>query len=234
MVIRLSAAGRDDFVVLEHGASLGGTWRDNTIPAAPATSPRTSTRFRSRRTPDWTRTYSRAARDRGLPPAASRTTSTSAPSIRLRYGGHRRGLGRAHQRWTGRSPTGGGCAPACSRGPPARPATRDADIEGPSASRVQLFDSAEWDHDYDLNGKRVAVIGTGASALQFVPAIAPDVAHLHVFQRTAPWICPRSTARSAPASAGSTAASRCSSCSSAAASTPAVEPPCSASPSGRG
>ena len=53
------------------------------------------------------------------------------------------------------------------------------------------FHSAEWDHDYDLNGKRVAVIGTGASAIQFVPEIAKQVEHLTVFQRTAPYLLPR-------------------------------------------
>ena len=49
-----------------------------------------------------------------------------------------------------------------------------------------------WDHCVDLRGKRVASIGTGASAIQYVPAIAPDVEHLHVFQRTPPWIMPHS------------------------------------------
>ncbi len=58
------------------------------------------------------------------------------------------------------------------------------DFEGPA------FHSAQWDHDYDLTGKRVAVIGTGASAIQFVPRIQPDVAELHLFQRTPPWVLP--------------------------------------------
>ena len=55
----------------------------------------------------------------------------------------------------------------------------------------RAFHSAQWDHDYDLSGKRVAVIGTGASAIQFVPQIAARTKHLTVFQRTAPWILPR-------------------------------------------
>jgi cation diffusion facilitator CzcD-associated flavoprotein CzcO len=66
----------------------------------------------------------------------------------------------------------------------------------PKLPRAESFDgvsfhSARWRHDYDLTGKRVAVIGTGASAIQFVLQIAPDVAQLHVFQRTAPWILPK-------------------------------------------
>ena len=55
-----------------------------------------------------------------------------------------------------------------------------------------MFHSAEWDHDHDLTGERVAVIGTGASAIQFVPQIADRVGQMHVFQRTAPWILPHS------------------------------------------
>ena len=55
----------------------------------------------------------------------------------------------------------------------------------------ELFHSAQWNHDADLAGKRVAVIGTGASAIQLVPAIADTVAHIDVYQRTAPWLLPR-------------------------------------------
>jgi cation diffusion facilitator CzcD-associated flavoprotein CzcO len=55
----------------------------------------------------------------------------------------------------------------------------------------EVFHSALWNHDYDLTGKRVAVIGTGASAVQFVPQIQPQVADLHLFQRTAHWVLPK-------------------------------------------
>ena len=64
-------------------------------------------------------------------------------------------------------------------------------LEGMDSFAGKSFHSARWDHDYDLRGKRVAVIGTGASAIQFVPRIAADVAQLHLFQRTPPWILPR-------------------------------------------
>ncbi len=57
--------------------------------------------------------------------------------------------------------------------------------------RVRHFTPARWDHDYDLTGKRVAVIGTGASAIQFVPEIAKQVAHLDVYQRSAPYVIPK-------------------------------------------
>jgi 4-hydroxyacetophenone monooxygenase len=67
---------------------------------------------------------------------------------------------------------------------------RFPDIEGRDSFAGPAFHSAEWRHDVDLKGKRVAVIGTGASSYQFVPEIAPDVAHLTVFQRNPPWGLP--------------------------------------------
>jgi cation diffusion facilitator CzcD-associated flavoprotein CzcO len=68
---------------------------------------------------------------------------------------------------------------------------RDPDIPGVETFQGAKFHSARWDHDHDLSGERVAVIGTGASAIQFVPAIQPEVGRLHLFQRTPPWVIPR-------------------------------------------
>ncbi len=65
------------------------------------------------------------------------------------------------------------------------------DIDGIDSFQGEIFHSAQWDHDYDLTGKRVAVIGTGASAIQIVPEVAKQVAHLDVYQRTAPYVIPR-------------------------------------------
>jgi cation diffusion facilitator CzcD-associated flavoprotein CzcO len=64
-------------------------------------------------------------------------------------------------------------------------------IEGIESFRGEAFHSAQWDDHYDLQGKRVAVVGTGASAIQFVPRIAKQVKQLHLFQRTAPWVLPK-------------------------------------------
>jgi hypothetical protein len=72
---------------------------------------------------------------------------------------------------------------------------RIPDLEGLDAFEGAVFHSARWDHDHDLSGERVAAIGTGASAIQFVPAIQPEVAALHVFQRTAPWVVPHTNRR---------------------------------------
>jgi cation diffusion facilitator CzcD-associated flavoprotein CzcO len=69
------------------------------------------------------------------------------------------------------------------------------DIPGLDSFEGKVFHSARWDHDHDLTGERVGVIGTGASAIQFVPKVQPDVAHLKVFQRTPPWVLPRTDRR---------------------------------------
>jgi cation diffusion facilitator CzcD-associated flavoprotein CzcO len=76
------------------------------------------------------------------------------------------------------------------------------DIAGRETFEGRLFHSAEWDHEYELAGKRVAVIGTGASAIQFVPEIAREVEKLQVFQRTPPWIAPKADGKISPARQG--------------------------------
>lgn len=74
-------------------------------------------------------------------------------------------------------------------GPFDQPVTRSC----PRLDRFEgaTFHSARWNHDHDLTGRDVAVIGTGTAAIRFVPAIAPTVARLHLFQRTPPWVLPR-------------------------------------------
>ncbi|MDF7805793.1 flavin-containing monooxygenase, partial [Acinetobacter baumannii] len=64
-------------------------------------------------------------------------------------------------------------------------------LEGLDTFTGEMFHSAKWNHDYELTGKRIAVIGTGASAIQFVPQIQPKAKELFVFQRTAPWVLPK-------------------------------------------
>jgi cation diffusion facilitator CzcD-associated flavoprotein CzcO len=76
----------------------------------------------------------------------------------------------------------------CGQGPLSEP--RLPDVPGLDSFQGTTFHSANWDHDHDLDGERVAVVGTGASAIQFVPEIQPRVAQLHVFQRTPPWVVP--------------------------------------------
>ena len=75
------------------------------------------------------------------------------------------------------------------------------DIDGLDEFEGEIFHSARWNHDFDLTGKRVAVIGTGASAIQIIPELAKTVRQLDVYQRTAPWVLPVSTATTRPQNA---------------------------------
>ncbi len=169
-------------------AGSGGT---TPIRAPPATSPRTSTRSRSSRTRSWSRRYSpqpeildyleRCVRKYGLRPTCAweprspGRTSTRAPGA----GGSRRTTGT----WSRRM--------SSSRPRPAQPARRSRASRARSASRAPIFHTARWDHDVELEGKRVAVIGTGASTIQVVPAIAGRVGQLDVYQRSAPYVIPK-------------------------------------------
>ena len=189
--IRLDRAGFDDFLVIERGADVGGTWRDNTYPGAACDVPSHLYSFSFAPNPAWTRTYSaqpeiqaylrRTAEQSGtldrhvfgcemlsarwLPDAAEWAVSTSCGSIRCSV------------LVTG---FGGLCEPKLP------------DIKGIDTFAGPLVHTARWNPDLDLAGRRVAVIGTGASAIQLIPEIAPTVAHLDVYQRTAPWVLPRS------------------------------------------
>jgi cation diffusion facilitator CzcD-associated flavoprotein CzcO len=191
MAIRLQEAGIEDFVILERAGDVGGTWEANTYPGCQCDVPSHLYSFSSEPNPSWTRTYSRQ------------------PEIwaYLRSVAERHGLGehlRLHHELTGATwdserqvwhvETSGGDWTATllvdATGPLSHPAVPK--IRGLRRFEGKVFHSAEWDHEHDLTGERVAVLGTGASAIQFVPRIQPKVGALHVFQRTAPWILPHS------------------------------------------
>jgi cation diffusion facilitator CzcD-associated flavoprotein CzcO len=187
MAAALRRAGREDFVVLEKAAELGGTWRDNTYPGCACDIPSHLYSFSFARNPDWTRAYSaqpeilaylrRVADERDL----RRHIRFGAEVTAARFDGG------SWQVSTADGAGYNGRALVLAMGPLHRPAYPDL----PGRFEGVAFHSARWDHGYDLRGRRVAVIGTGASAIQFVPQIAPLVDRLYVFQRTAPWLLPR-------------------------------------------
>ncbi|HYZ29115.1 MAG TPA: NAD(P)/FAD-dependent oxidoreductase [Thermoleophilaceae bacterium] len=190
IAVELKRSGRDDFVVLERASDVAGTWRDNTYPGCACDVPSHLYSFGFAPNPDWSSTFSpqaeiyayirRVAEEQGLMP-------------HIRFGIE---VEDAHwddvaQEWRLGTSRGEIAAKALvsAAGPLSEPAIPD--IPGLSGFKGTIFHSATWDHDHDLTGERVAVIGTGASAIQFVPQIQPKVAQLHVFQRTPPWIMPR-------------------------------------------
>jgi len=189
MAIRLKQSGREDFVILERASDLGGTWRDNTYPGCQCDVESNLYSYSFAPSPTWSRTYA---------PQAEIWEYLRACAERFGLGEHIRyqhevqsaAWDESAARWrieTTRGPFSADVLVAAV-GPlsePSIPAIPGLDeFPGPH------FHSAAWNHDVDLTGKRVAVIGTGASAIQLVPRIQPRVAQLHLFQRTPPWVLP--------------------------------------------
>ncbi|HEY2670167.1 MAG TPA: DUF4873 domain-containing protein [Rugosimonospora sp.] len=196
--IRLIRGGYPDLLVFEAADDVGGTWRDNTYPGCRCDVPSHLYSFSFALNPDWPESFSAQADIwRYLVDCADRHGIRS----RLRLGHEVTDaawderarvwrLSTNHGRFTARVLISG-------TGPLSEPALPD--IPGLETFAGTRFHSARWRHDHDLTGRRVAVIGTGASAIQFVPEIQPSVGHLTVFQRTAPWIMPRRSRRTSRA-----------------------------------
>ena len=187
MAIRLKQEGIEDFTVLERGDDVGGTWHFNTYPGCACDVPSHLYSFSFAPNPGWTDTYSRQPEIRDyLQRVADRFGIR--PHVRLNCDVS--GIEWNDGGWTVETSDG----PLRARvviagmGPLAEPKTPP--LEGLEDFQGETFHSARWNHDYDLKGKRVAAVGTGASAIQFVPEIQKDVAHLHVIQRTPPWVMP--------------------------------------------
>jgi cation diffusion facilitator CzcD-associated flavoprotein CzcO len=187
--IELQRHGFDDVVLLERGSGLGGTWRDNTYPGCACDVPSHLYSFSFAQRADWSRLCSPqdeilaylngVARDHGI----DRLVVPGVEVSSCRWDGQ-------SCRWMVESSDGRSWeaeALVIATGQLHQPAMPR--LEG--SFQGHSFHSARWDHDYDLRGKRAAVIGTGASAVQFVPEIAEQVAKLYVFQRTGNWFFPR-------------------------------------------
>jgi len=188
--IRLAQSGFHDFLVFERGGDVGGVWRDNTYPGCACDVESHLYSFSFARNPEWTRSFS-PQREIWAYLRACAERFGVLPRVRFDHEIREATWDDDAQRW--RLETGRGAftadflvAAVGALSDPAVPA-----LPGLSTFAGKAFHSARWDHAHDLAGKRVAVIGTGASAIQFVPAIQPKVAALKVFQRTPAWIVPR-------------------------------------------
>ncbi|WP_322410187.1 NAD(P)/FAD-dependent oxidoreductase [Microbacterium invictum] len=190
MAMALRRAGHDDLVILERGDAVGGTWRDNTYPGVACDVPSHLYGFAAHPNPDWSGVFARGDEIR-------RYLDDVADRERLRSRMHLRTpmLGAEWDdrvaRWRVRTPAGDIVAEAlvlaCGRlTEPLIP-----EVPGLETFPGPLFHSARWDHTADLTGRRVAVVGTGASAVQLVPELARTAAHVTLFQRTPAWIVPR-------------------------------------------
>lgn len=191
MAITLKRAGYDDLVVLDGADRIGGVWRDNTYPGAACDVPSHLYAYSFEPNPDWSRRYSpqseilayleRCAERNGLRPHLRLGTEVAAA-------GYDEESGRWRLR-TGGSETVEADVLVSSCGQLSRPAIPE--LPGMERFEGAMFHSARWDHDVDLTGKRVAVIGTGASTIQIVPAIAAKVERLDLYQRSAPYVVPK-------------------------------------------
>jgi cation diffusion facilitator CzcD-associated flavoprotein CzcO len=191
MAIELKRSGREDFVVLERDTALGGTWLANHYPGCACDVPTPYYSYSFAPKADWSRFYAphdeiRAYLDDcaerfGIRPHLRTATTVTA----LRWD-------EDEQAWWVEVDGGPALKAAlvvAAPGALSRPAYPD--VEGLGDFAGPWFHSAEWDHSVDLTGARVAVIGTGASAIQFVPRLARHASRVEVFQRTAPWVLPK-------------------------------------------
>jgi cation diffusion facilitator CzcD-associated flavoprotein CzcO len=196
--IRLKQAGRDDFVILEKASDLGGTWRDNTYPGCACDVPSHLYSFSFEPNPHWTRMFS--AQDE-IWAYQRHCVDVYRLAAHLRFGAEVTGarFDEARRRW--QVEVNGGETIDCRvlvAGVGALHHPQIPDLPGLDTFEGTVFHSARWRHDHSLEGRKVAAIGTGASAVQFVPQIAPAVAHLDVYQRTPAWITPRPDAPITP------------------------------------
>ncbi|MBF6179458.1 flavin-containing monooxygenase [Nocardia otitidiscaviarum] len=191
MAIELQRNGFREFTILEKAQDLGGVWRENTYPGAACDVPSPLYSFSYEATPDWPQRYSgrrdihaymwEVARRHGLLESIVFGAEVTEAEFDETVG-----------RWTvltGDGVTRTADVLVSAVGQLSRPAWPS--IPGIDTFAGQSFHSALWDHDVDLNGKRVACIGTGASAVQYIPEIQPAARRLTLFQRTPAWVLPK-------------------------------------------
>lgn len=191
MAIQLQRSGRDDYLIVEKADAIGGTWRDNTYPGIACDIPSLMYSFSYEQNSKWTRAYS-----------GGQEIWDYLEDVSDKYGLRdktRFGVELSSARWDAdegvwQATAANGdtfTARILVSGIGALHIPNIPDLPGRDEFEGAAFHTAQWDHGVDLSGKRVAVIGTGASAIQVIPQIAPEVEELRVFQRTAPWVMPR-------------------------------------------
>jgi cation diffusion facilitator CzcD-associated flavoprotein CzcO len=190
MAAALKRKNIQDFVIFERADDVGGTWRDNTYPGIAVDIPVFAYQFSYDLKPDWSRFFPRGHEVKAYIDEYTDKYEIR-PHIRFNSEVRSRTWDEANHLWRldvdGEEVTARFVISAI--GPFVDP--KPAEIPGLDDFEGKLIHSAGWDHDYDLAGKRVAIVGTGASAVQIVPSIAGDVGRLDVYQRTPIWISPK-------------------------------------------
>ncbi|GAA1140376.1 NAD(P)/FAD-dependent oxidoreductase [Nocardioides aquiterrae] len=200
--IKLQEDGETDFLVVEKGPDVGGTWRDNTYPGAACDVPSQLYSFSFAPNPEWSMSYSPQPEIQAyLRSVAEGSGTLDRFEFDTRF--EEATWDDAAQVWRSRisGPAGERTVTSTTlvMGAGSLSEPKLPEIDGIETFQGDLFHSARWNHDVDLAGKRVAVIGTGASAIQIVPELQQVLeasgGHLDVYQRTAPWVIPRNDRR---------------------------------------
>lgn len=191
MAARLRSTGFSDFVVLEKSDGVGGTWRDNRYPDSACDVPSHLYSFSFATNPDWSRKW---AKQPEILEYFERLVDRFALSDHLRFGTE---ISEVHWsdadcRWTIHTTAGDRIeADVVVSGLGQLNMPYIPDIPGLGSFNGTMFHSARWDHDHDLHGERVGVIGIGASAIQFVPPVAATAGRLTLFQRSPNYVAPK-------------------------------------------
>ena len=188
--IQLRKRGIHDFVILEKADRVGGTWRENTYPGAACDVPSHLYSYSFEPNPRWSRAYGKQAEILEYLEHCA-TKYELRPHLRFGHAVHEARFDESTGLWRVVTDKATFTARALLLGNGALHVPSLPDIPGLASFEGEQFHSARWNHEVDLAGKRIAVIGTGASAIQFVPQIATQAEQLHVFQRTPPWIVPK-------------------------------------------
>ncbi len=192
--IKMQQAGYHDFRIIEKAQRVGGTWRENTYPGCGCDVPSSLYSFSFAPSSKWSHLF---ARQPEILSYLEEVSEDFGINERIDFGTELEHAEWDEERslWVLDTLVSGKQVRVLARtvvfatGPITEP--QIPALPGLETFKGEMFHSAKWNHDYDLTGKRVAVIGTGASAIQFVPQIQPKVKELHVFQRTAPWVLPK-------------------------------------------
>ncbi len=197
--VKLDEDGERDFVVIERGADVGGTWRDNTYPGAACDVPSQLYSFSFAPNPDWSMSFSPQPEIQAYIRKVADKSGTLDRFVFHTSVDDARWDDDA-QRWVVQTTAADGsqqtyAARTLISGAGGLSEPKIPEIDGIETFQGEIFHSARWNHDIDLAGKRVAVIGTGASSIQIVPEIQKTLqdtgGHLDVYQRTAPYVMPR-------------------------------------------
>src|SRR5215813_5390586 len=190
VAIRLLEKGITDFAILEKAKQLGGTWRENTYPGCACDVPSHFYSYSFAPKTSWSRVFAEQAEIQAYLLEIAERYGVN-PYVRFETEALRTDWDPTRKRWVVQTNKGVMEAQfiVMGQGPLHEP--RLPDVPGIDSFEGTTFHSARWNHKHDLTGRRVAVIGTGSSAIQFVPKIQPKVERLTLFQRTAPWVLPK-------------------------------------------